>query len=131
LTDQISAFEQSLSRDKHRTLTMAFMTDYKRDCLHELEYSVQPSLLANVETTLELVTAAEGMHVQPMVVDGLIGRYQGVLDLIEQPKITRQRRIEASVDAIMVIPTLAYYAGVLAEKVRPLPDFPTVVENGQ
>ena len=44
--------------------------------------------------------------------------------------MTRPQLADVGADAILVMPTLAYYVSVLAEIVRPLDQFPQVIEDG-
>ncbi|KYF95307.1 hypothetical protein BE20_46010 [Sorangium cellulosum] len=127
---RISAFEQSLSPDKHRALTDAFLCERAGVSREELEYSVWPSLIANVETTYDLARTTASCRMGEMVTQGLISRYEGVDSLLEEPRMTFSERLRASTGAIMVIPTLAYYVAVLAEMIRPSSGLSIAIDEG-
>jgi hypothetical protein len=50
--------------------------------------------------------------------------------LLENPDMDRETLIETGADTIMVMPTLAYYVGLIAEEIRPLPGYQSVLEDG-
>lgn len=151
--NKISAFEQSLSVDKHRALANQFLTSYSSDkqpndgyalvtspgqwlgveerpSMHNLEYALYPLLIANVETCIDLTEVLKGSHSHKLLVEGLIQRYQGVNDLLEQQNLSPDDLLRISTNTIMVVPTLAYYMGVLAEKVHPIPAYKDVLDDG-
>ena len=130
LMAEISTFEQSLSADKHRSLTGHFLKAHPGASLDELEYALYPLLVANLETCIDMTRVLEGSATYPLLVDGLIRRYQGVNDLLEQQVFSLEELLQVSTDTIMVVPTLAYYIGVMAEKVQPLPAYRDVLEDG-
>jgi hypothetical protein len=125
-----SLFVQSLNANKHRDIAWLFLQNQPYINLDQIEYALYPNLLANVETCLELVNTIRGYRSEELVVDGLIRRYQGVNYLLEHKHIPPKKLLEVGMDTIMVVPTLAYYVGILAEEIRPVRNYPAIVENG-
>ncbi len=130
LMRKISTFEQSLSADKHRLLAGHFIKNHPRAAMRELEYALHPLLVANLETCIDLTKVLADSASYTLLVNGLIGRYQGVNDLLEQQAFSLDDLLAISTHTIMVVPTLAYYIGVIAERVYPLPAYPAVLADG-
>jgi hypothetical protein len=130
LMRQVSTAEQSLSPDKHRALADAFLAERSGASRTELEHALWPSLLANIETTRDLSRATASCGVGELITQGLIARYAGVDRLLAEPTMSFPERLRASTDAIMVVPTLAYYVGVLAEIIRPTPSLASTIDDG-
>lgn len=130
LMHRVSAYRQSLSVDKHLHLADAFLAAHPHIDPHELEYSVYPGLVGNIETCIELVEGAHSLAAYPLLRDGLIGRYSAVNTLLREPNLSFDELIHVSTNAIMVIPTLAYYGAVIAEVVRPVMGYEDLLEDG-
>jgi len=152
LMRKISTFEQSLSADKHRALAQQFLNIYSTlhdsesasqssiptkqwvgiedNPMHDLEYALHSLLIANMETCIDLTAELAGCQSHALLVDGLIRRYQGVNDLLDQTTFSPEDLLRISTNTIMVVPTLAYYIGVIAEKVHPIPAYREVLEDG-
>jgi hypothetical protein len=129
-TERISAFEQSLSPAKHRSLAQLYLAQHRHVLPTALEHAVWPGLLANIETCVDMARAMEGHAIHPLLVRGLINRYQGCNALLEDAGMAFPRRVHIGVDTILVEPTLFYYAGVLGERLYALEHFRQVVEDG-
>lgn len=130
LMRKISTFEQSLSPEKHRQLASEFVREQLGSNIVELEYALHPLLIGNLETCIDLTKVLEGTASHKLLIDGLIRRYQGVNDLLERSALSFDELLDISTNTIMVVPTLAYYAGVLAEKVQPLRPYPLLLGDG-
>lgn len=128
-TLRISAFDQSLSPQKHEALARSFLQQSDA-AAGDLEYMLWPNLIANVEATVALADRVRDHRVGPLVRRGLIGRYAGVSTLLEQPGLDLAERLRTGTDTILVKPTLGYCVGAVAESVRPLKGFAAVVEDG-
>lgn len=154
LMRKISAFEQSLSMDKHHKLAQHYLNRRSEATiddldtalqnvkpartwqaiesitLDDLEYALHPLLVANMETCIDLTAVLKDTASYSLLIDGLIRRYQGVNDLLDQQTFSTKDLLRISTNTIMVVPTLAYYIGVIAEKVHPLAAYPDVVADG-
>ncbi|MBZ0282047.1 MAG: hypothetical protein K8L97_15010 [Anaerolineae bacterium] len=153
LMRKISTFEQSLSADKHLALAHQFLNKRPSNTLNteyvshfdtppghwigveghpmqDLEYALHPLLVANMETCIDLTAVLQDSLSHPLLVDGLIRRYQGVNDLLDQQTFSMDDLLRISTNTIMVVPTLAYYIGVIVEKVHPIPTYHQVLEDG-
>ena len=127
---QICSSTQSLSPGKLQALTRAYVERRPSVSRDEIEHSVWPQLVANLETCARVADHAAGLALGPMVRWGLIHRYRAVSALLEEPGMTLSRRAAFSADAILVVPTLAYYAGFLLEMSCSADDVVAVVEDG-
>ncbi len=127
---QISCFRQSLSPDKYRALVQAYLEHRPGSSLGELEHSIWPQLVANVEACARASRAAALLRVGAMVKWGLINRYRAVGFLLEDGDTILSRRILNGADAILVVPVLAHYVGVVAEIVHPAEGVAEVVQDG-
>ncbi len=130
VAEQLSAFEQSLSPTKHRELAQLYLRQRAQVSARPLERAIWPGLLANIESCAELVRSCEDMAIHPLLKGALIGRYRGVNRLLEDRDMPLSRRIHIGVETILVEATLAYYVGVLGERILHLEGFRQQVENG-
>jgi hypothetical protein len=119
---RLSLFEQSHSPEKHRALCGRFAAD--------LEHDVWPALVAGGNATAALADACAADAVGRIVHDGLVARYAGVEALVREPERDLIRRLQLGADTILVRPTLAFFAGLISEHIRPRPAFATVVAEG-
>lgn len=126
----ISSFWQSHNPDKHKVIAKAYLNQHQHILPKDLEYAVWPSLVANIETCAAVAESVDNYCVGPLVSQGLVNRYRAVSALIEEPMMTLSRRVEMGIDSILVVPTLAYYIGVLVETIQPVEKFRSVVEKG-
>ncbi len=131
LAEQISGFEQSLVPEKHRAMVRGYLAAAAgRVAASDVEYSLWPRLIANVETCVQVARLVEDLRIGPVVREGLIRRYLAVDSLLDNPVVPLTRRLGIGADAILVVPTLAYYIGVLAEQVMPLEGLGVVIADG-
>jgi len=127
---RISAFEQSLSPARHRAAALAYLAQAAGVTLEDLERSLWPSLVANVEACAQLAARMDPRKVGPALRRSLINRYQGVSLLADDPSMTFSRMVRVGVDTILVEATLIYYVGVLAEEIYSYPQFGGAVADG-
>ncbi len=130
LMRRVSAYHQSLNADKHLRLAEAFLTAHPYMSAHELEYSVYPGLVGNVETWVDLVEQSRHMAAYPLLRDGLVARYSAVNTLLREPDLSFEELMHVSTNAILVIPTLAYYGAVIGEAVSPINGYEDLLEDG-
>lgn len=128
--EQLSTYEQSLNPTKHREIAQIYLRQTGKLNAGELERAVWPGLLANIESCAELVRSSSDMAICPLLTQALIGRYRGVSSLLEDPGMAFSRRIHIGVDTILVEATLAYYLGVMGERILRLEGFRQQVEDG-
>jgi hypothetical protein len=96
----------------------------------EAVFGLWPALVSNIESCAALVDRLDGSPIGEEVRDGLALRYGAVsralcgrhLPLVELAAIGAQ--------AILVVPTLGYYVGVLTELGKPVPALVDVVQDG-
>ena len=128
--DRISVFEQSLSPDKHRAVVSAYLAQAPGIALEDLEHSLWPNLVANLEACAQLAARMDEHEVGPIFRRSLINRYRGVSALIDDPWMTFSRTVQVGIDTILVEATLIYYVGVLAEEIHSYPRFGDAVAGG-
>jgi hypothetical protein len=116
---QISASEQTLCPDKHRAFIEAYMAQNKTHSYSAIGDSIWPSLIANIETCVELMLSTGSCYTGYLVTQGLINRYQGVNWLLNEWSTNLDARIRTGGKTILVVPTLAFYVAVLLEKINP------------
>lgn len=126
----ISSFDQSLNGYKQRVSAEAYLSLQPDVALDDLEYSVWAALVANIESCVDLAQSINGCLTSHLLREGLISRYQAVNGLLERRALTLPQLADIGAEAILVVPTLAYYVAVLGEVIRPLERFHLVIENG-
>lgn len=130
ITQRVSGFEQSLIPDSHNLIAKTYLGIDSRFSVRDLEYALWPRLIANIETCVIVANEVADLRSAPLVRAGLINRYRAVTALLEDPFMALPKRVSVSADAILVVPTLAYYTGILAERIHPIEEFQTVLDNG-
>jgi hypothetical protein len=129
LATEISGFEQSLQPNHYRTVAREYVNQRPGCSLDDLEYAVWPILVANIEAGNELVRSVSGFHVGSLVQQGLVSRYRAVNGLLED-NVILPRRAHVGADAVLAMPVLAYYAGVLGETIWRRGSFQGLVADG-
>ncbi|GIH09419.1 hypothetical protein Rhe02_74860 [Rhizocola hellebori] len=130
-----SMFSQSLVATKH--------AEFARDYAHhlssqgrpvpnpgELEFGVWPSLVANVEVCRELAGALDGTATEGLLRQGLTDRYRSVERTLFAEHLSRLELGALGAQTILVGPTLAYFLGMLLEKLKPAKAYPAAVSDG-
>jgi hypothetical protein len=131
LAHRISGFTQSLIPDKHQALANTYINSHPDVDMRSLEYTLWPRLFMNVETAAQVSNLVDGNPSGRLVRHGLMARYRGVSTLLRNEDLSWSERVHIGVDTILVIPTLAYYTGIVAEKVAEIGNFRTVIDNGE
>jgi hypothetical protein len=129
LADCIDGFAQSLCEDKHREAASLFTRQFGGDLYTVAEGMIWPSLIANLESAVSLAQVTQSYASDSLVRQGLIDRYRAVNTLLDDPDLSPAQRLEVGADAILVVPTLAYYIAVLAETVHPLANYARILED--
>lgn len=125
--EQISLHRQSLAAREHGALADAYLAVHGGESLHGLENDVLAPLHANIETAAALVRRTGG---STAFHNGLIARYAAVEDLLAGRSSDVDTLVDVGTDTILVVPTLAYYADFLAERVYRLPGYRPAVDDG-
>jgi hypothetical protein len=125
----VSIFRQSLSEHEHRALADAYVKAHPDVDPAAIEYAIVPALVANVETVAAVTATVPDHATAEIVRDGLVRRYVAVTTLLTRPPRTPEQLLTVGTDAILVVPTLAFYAGILAETVRPLDGYAAVLAD--
>ncbi len=131
LVREVSGFEQSLIPDKYHALARSFLAKNPGVHMGDLEFALWPRLAMNVETCVAVAQTVRHLAVGPIVSQGLLSRYQSVNTLLRGDNLALSERIHIGVNTILVIPTLAYYIGVIAEEIEPIDNFRSVVDSGE
>lgn len=130
LSQKVSFFEQTLVADQWRMLAQAFV-DYHQNCtLSDLEYSVFPHLLLNLETCIDLAESIPTHYVSSLLRQGLIDRYEGVNTLLESEFLTPSQLADVGTKTMLVMPTLVYFVEPVVNIPNPNPALAEVVEEG-
>lgn len=126
----ISLFEQSLAAAEYRSLAARYLLANPAVRAADIEFGVATALAANIESCWAVVDTVAGLAVAELVTDGLVARYSAVGRLFEEHPSDPKQLICLGTSSILVIPTLAFFVGVLAEIVTPTPEFPEAVADG-
>lgn len=129
-TRHVSLFDASLTADAHRALVERYVEHHPSALLGEIEASVWPLLVANIETCSSIVAALDASPLQQLVQQGLIRRYAAVNRLVAREPLTLAQRAAIGTDAILVAPTLAYYVAVLAAQGQAPRDLTDTIQDG-
>jgi hypothetical protein len=127
---EISMFRQSLSETEHRALVGAYAAAHPGTDPAAIEFTAAPPLIANIESAITAAQAIDGLRTAGLFREGLARRYAAVTELLASRSTSPEELVAIGTDAILVIPTLAYYAGVIAEVVRPLAGYHDLVNDG-
>ncbi len=77
-----------------------------------------------------MARAVRELETWELFIDGLIRRYSAVQRLVTQRPADQAVLIATGTESIMVIPTLAYYTGLINEVVRPVRGYSAVLADG-
>lgn len=128
--DRISAPVHSKNEAEHRSLAEAYLKAHPEEDPRALEFSIAPSLLANIESGIALADAVGDLATREVFITGLTGRYDAVQRLVTDRPAALPELIATGTDSIMAISTLAYYTGLINEVVRPLPRYARTLRDG-
>lgn len=127
---EISMFRQSLSEAEHRSLVAAYAAAHPEGESQAIEFTAAPALIANIESAVAAADAIQGLRSAALFREGLARRYTAVTELLAGRSPAAEELVGIGTDAILVVPTLAYYTGVIAEVVRPLAGYHDLVDDG-
>jgi hypothetical protein len=129
---RFSAFDHSLAGRTHHRLAAAFATDGAASAsqISEVEFGLWPALVANIESCVALADRLDGSPIGEEVRDGLVLRYGAVSRALCGRHLPLVELAAVGAQAILVVPTLGYYVGVLTELGKPVPAMIDVVQDG-
>jgi hypothetical protein len=130
-----SGSDQSLAAAKHAGIAEEYALSLAAQgapvpAPEELESGLWPALVANVETCRELVEAMDGTTTSGLLRQGLIDHYSAVDRILHAQHLSRLELAWLGAQTILVLPTLAFILGALAEKINPLKGYPRTVADG-
>lgn len=126
----VSLLHNTLNADQYHKVAGHYLAQRPAASLADIDGAVWPLLVANIETCQQLAAAVAPYACGEMIAQGLIHRYRGVSALISEPDLLLSRRLTASTDAILVVPTLAYAICGLKEVVQPDAALPQSLRGG-
>lgn len=131
LTRSVSGFTQSMTREKHNLILRSYLQQRPSVSASNIEYGVWPILVANIDLCRELAESVYKLNTGWMVRQGFIDRYQSVTELLEsQSALPLSELANIGTRSILVVPTLAYYIGVLTEVIKPQEDLSSIISDG-
>ncbi|MFG1795388.1 hypothetical protein [Nocardia sp. NPDC049149] len=113
-SERISAFTQSLRPDEHARIVDAY-ADSTGHASARLERSVWSGLVANLESGRDVLSAIAGTSAEPQVRAQTIERYRAVDRTLRESRLGRDDLVDICRNAILVTPTLGYFAAVFGE----------------
>jgi hypothetical protein len=120
---RLSTLEQSLAGATHRELAEPGLVD-------DVERGVWPALVANIEVAVDLVGVLEGTALGSLVRDGLTNRYKAVTRTLSPHHMSRLDLAAVGAHTSLVVPTLAYCLGVVADLAHPAPGLADAAADG-
>jgi hypothetical protein len=129
MAQRISGFEQKLCPDKHREVAKAYLRERPDVSMDDLEHTVWPCLVMNLETCLNLIDRTRDFQTSHLLREGLIGRYTGVNAVLSNLSLLPAQQADIGADTILVFPTLAYFVMAWAEMIHPM-NLRPVIDDG-
>lgn len=131
LTQSVSGFTQSMTHEHHKMILQSYLEQYPHVSAADIEYALWPVLVANIELCNDLTESMYRLNTGWIIRQGFIDRYQSVTELLEaQRALPLSELVNIGTRSILVVPTLAYYVGVLAEILNPHPQAASMVSDG-
>jgi hypothetical protein len=112
LSATVSLWDHSLSARAHRGMAERYAA-YAGIPARSLEYCAWAPLLANLHSARPVYEQVRSPMLRAAHQASFTGRYTSISTLIEQPPARVVDRVALGTDAILVLPTLAYYIDVL------------------
>ncbi|MGW8953933.1 hypothetical protein [Streptomyces sp. NPDC055709] len=126
----VSVFRQSLGENEYRELADAYVLAHPDVAPDAIEFDVAPVLLANIEAAFAQVENMSGCAAADSLREGLARRYSAVTRQLTCPPLSLHELLSVGIDSALVVPTVVYCAGVIAELVRPAPGYEAVLGDG-
>lgn len=115
LAQHISAFEQSLNYQAHKKMATAYIKVNSEFTLDALEYHLCHELEANILSALHLYQSVQHHPTHAIFLETLIERYRATNLLLAEIPVNLEDLSKIGTNTILVVPTLVFYIGVLAE----------------
>ena len=130
LMQRISAFDQSLNPKLHRQIASYYLQHSDSPLsLDRLEYTLYANLVANIEACDDYKDVLRGYEMFSLLQNSLANRYEAVNCIVGEECMPNDLLIEVSTHTVSVIPTLAYYVGLIGENVRSTPKLASVIHD--
>ncbi|WP_157545681.1 hypothetical protein [Hamadaea tsunoensis] len=113
--ERVSAFDQSLASAKYAGIAEEYARHGAGITSGEIEFGLWGALVTNVETCRDIAEAMASRPVGPLLRDGLSSRYRAVDRSLRAASLSRMELATLGAHSILVMPTLAYGIGVLAD----------------
>jgi hypothetical protein len=125
-----SGFALSLT-DKYQLLTAKeYENRTGRAKAESLQHNIWSGLVANVESGRDVLTAIGETHTEPQVRAKTIERYEAVNQTLTAESMSRQELVSTSRKAILVTPTLGYFAAIFGEILNYDPGYLRALNDG-
>ncbi len=106
---RISSQLQTLSPEKHRLIADAFLRQHPHVAPKEIEYSLLPLLIMNIETAADLVQRTCHYTTGTLLQKTLYRRYRSAERIFRDPNLDLPQVVWHGAHTILLIPVLAYY----------------------
>jgi hypothetical protein len=126
----ISSFTQSLSPGKQASVVRAYLQQHPQVSLPQIEHSIYPLLIANYRACITTAQHTEQFQTREIIQHGLLQRYATVDALLAGKRLSLEQLTTYSAYAILLVPTIAYYAEGLAAATQIQDRFQGVVDDG-
>jgi hypothetical protein len=129
-SENFSGFALSLTQ-RHQGLTVKEYENCKGIAAYDsLQRNIWSGLIANVESGRDVLAAIGETYSEPHVRAKTIERYKAVNDTLNSAFMSRDEVISNSRNAILVTPTLGYFAAVFAELLTSDPGYWRALDDG-
>ncbi|MEU6708140.1 hypothetical protein [Streptomyces wuyuanensis] len=126
----VSVFRQSLGESEYRELATEYVSAHPDVDPTAIEFDVAPVLLANIEAAFAQVQNMRGRATAEPLRKGLSRRYSAVTRQLTRPPESSRELLSVGIDSVLVVPTVLYCAGVIAELIRPVPGYTIMLTDG-
>ena len=130
LSQHISAFEQSLNYQAHKKMANAYTQINPDVTANELEYHLWSELHANILSAIHLTESVQHHPTHAIFLETLIERYRSTNLLLAEIPVNLEDLSKIGTNTILVIPTLVFYIGVLAEIKNLNAELTEIVDSG-
>lgn len=130
LINQISLLKQSMSEAKQNATMQLYLEHNPDVTAYQLEYSMWDVLVANIESSYDMMIALKDLAIYDLFKDGLIRRYHSVNRLLESIPSGLHDYVYTGSETILVTPSFGYMLGVVYEILTPMPAYNKLIQNG-
>ena len=126
-TRWVSGFTHSLAGAVHHRLATAYT---RGGPVADVEYGLWPALVGNMTAAVDVAAHLSSLAIGPTLRHGLVNRYLAVNRTLDGHHLPLFELAAVGAQAILVLPTLSFYLGALAEILHPDPAFAGCVADG-